>query len=506
MLSRLVSLRTSVIWHIRPSTRWIHHSFGRHLGMPLSTQHILLDTHSKATVTSRANRAQSTAAAKVTTISLPNTTPKQREILILDKDLIFTNLRADYVDCRLAAVYAWLKIGDTGRATRIYKKLTGHYSDQKERLADVNIYNAFIEAYMKRGGRSKYWALHWLDEMRKQQIKPNLTTYAILIKEILRSGTTDKAHFLLMEMLKEGYNISAFMLNKNISNNELEMLNLIRKAKEGDYFEISSAQINKLLSSMGKPTTEVTETPVDLSSILETRPTNVLDVRLLKASLIPVEAKNMELYERQLHFEEQSVSASIERLRVMAEAQNTETSSNSYSLQSLIWSWHQKLYPMIAEEQQSARNPIGRTDILSYSQFILLLDAEKLSILTIQQLLRLSMDRDMENDISVTRAVSEIGNAIEMEYYTEQLRKRKNDLVKTRRLNLQALYSSGQLSDMRTRKIQSKLLEEEEEEGDWLAHWPELIRIKLGALLISMLLRVAKIKTTCYDKVTDKYV
>jgi DNA-directed RNA polymerase len=483
----------------------MNRNLGRRIVMSLPTPYTHLDTHNSATVTSRVNEAQSTATAKVPTESLPNATPKQQEIVILSKD-IFTSLQDSSIDYRLVLMYVRLKTGHIERALKIYKKLTTKYPNQKERLTNVNIYNAFIEAYMKRGGRSTYQALVWFDKMKKHQIKPNLTTYAILIKGFIQAGITNRAHILLMEMLKEGYNISAFMVNKNISNDELEMLNLIHKAREGDYFEISSAQINELLSSMGKSITEPTETPIDLSSVLEARPTEVLDVRLLKASLIPVTAKDIKLYERQLHFEEQSVSASIERLRAMAEVQNTETSSNSYSLQSLMWSWHQKLYPMIVEEQQRARSPVGPTDILICGIFLLLLDAEKLSMLTIQQLLRLSMDRDMENDISVMHAAIEIGSAIEMEYYTEQLCKRKNDLIKTRRLNLQALYSSGQLFDVHTRKIQAKLLEEEKEEGNWLARWPKHIRIKLGSLLISMLLRVAKIKTTYHDKETDKYV
>jgi DNA-directed RNA polymerase len=171
-----------------------------------------------------------------------------------------------------------------------------------------------------------------------------------------------------------------------------------------------------------------------------------------------------------------------------------------------MWTWYQKLYPMIVEEQQRARNSARKADIHNYGPFLLLLDAEKISMLTIQQLLRSSIDRDMMNDISVLHAASKVGNAIEMEYYTEQLHKRENDLEKTRSINLQALYSSEQLFDMHTRKIQVKLLEEEEKEGDWLARWPKLVCIKLGSLLISMLIRVAKIKTTYYDKEKDKYV
>jgi DNA-directed RNA polymerase len=450
MLTRLIGRHAPMIWRVKLPTKWTHYSLGRRVVLPLPTPYTLLDTHSTATITSRVSRAQTTATSKASTTSLPNATPdaSKQEIFMLNNGLIFTNLRAIDIDYQLALVYACLKAGHIERALKVYKKLTTKYPNQKERLINVNIYNAFIEAYMKQGGESIRQTLDWFDEMVKQQIKPNLTTYAILIKGFIQVGATNTAHFLLMEMLKAGHSIAAFMVNRNISNNDLKSLNLIRKAREGDYFEILSAKINELLSSMGKSTTEPTVLPIDLSSVLEAKSTDVLHIRLLKASLVPVESKNMELYERQLHFEERSVNASIERLQAMAEAQ--ETSFNSYSLRSLMWSWHQKLYPMIVEEQQRARNPFERTSRFAVSVFLPFLDAKKLSMLTIQQLLRSSIDRDIENDISVLRAASEVGKAIEMEYYTEKLCKRKNGLIKTRRLNLQVLYSSGQLFDMHT--------------------------------------------------------
>jgi hypothetical protein len=96
----------------------------------------------------------------------------------------------------------------------------------------VDIYSAFIEAYMKLGGESIRHALVWFDKMRKQQIKPNLTTHTILIKGFLRSDTAGRVRLLLMEMLREEYSISAFMLNRDINNDELEMLNLIHKTRE----------------------------------------------------------------------------------------------------------------------------------------------------------------------------------------------------------------------------------------------------------------------------------
>jgi DNA-directed RNA polymerase len=519
MLSRLVGRPVSVIRHARLSTKWTNHNLGRRVVMPLPTQHTLLNTHSTATAASHTSEAQSTATAQLPTSFLPasssDTTPdasNQREILMLQNDEIFIDPRISGIDDQLALMYACLKIGHIERGLHILRTLTDNYRNQKEKFANVDIYNAFIEAYMKQGGQSTRQALYWFDEMRRQKIKPNLTTYAILIKGFARHGPINTARLLLQEMLKEGHELVDLMLNGNLSDVDLKEIKLLSRVNRENKMMISSLHINKLLNSVGKSatkqtetTTTTTKTSVDLSSVPEARSTDVLGVRLLKASLIPLANKEMDLYERQLHLENQAVNASLERLRAVAETRGIEMAFNSYPLRTLMWSWHQKLHPMIAEEQQRVHNHAGRVDTFIYGPFLTLLDAEKLSILTIQQLLRLSTDKDVINGIRTARAVTEVGRAIEMEYYAEQLRERSNTLTKRRCLNLQALYSSGKLFDMHVRKIQARLLEKEEE-GNWLARWPEFIRVKLGSLLTSMLMKVAKIKTTHYDKETGKKI
>jgi DNA-directed RNA polymerase len=170
----------------------MNHGLGRRVVMPLPTQYTLLNTHSTATVASPASKAQSTATAQLPTASmsanLTDTTSDKdkKEILMLQSDLIFIDPRASGIDDQLALMYACLKTGDIERALQIFKSLVNDHPDQKGRFADVNIYNAFIEAHMKIGGTHTRQALYWFDEMRKQKIKPNLTTYVILIKGFLR--------------------------------------------------------------------------------------------------------------------------------------------------------------------------------------------------------------------------------------------------------------------------------------------------------------------------------
>jgi hypothetical protein len=163
----------------------VNHSFGRRVVMPLPTPCTLLNTYNVATVASRVSRVQSIATTKVPTTSFPNTTPKQQEIFILNKDLIFTNPQASTIDYRLALMYVCLKTGYISCSLVIYRRLTTKYPDQEKRFADANIYNAIIEVHMKRGEKSICWALDWFDEMKSRQIKPNLTTYVILIKRCL---------------------------------------------------------------------------------------------------------------------------------------------------------------------------------------------------------------------------------------------------------------------------------------------------------------------------------
>jgi DNA-directed RNA polymerase len=193
MLSRLVGHPVLVIRHARLSTKWINHSLRRHVAMPLPTPYILLNIHSTATAASHASRAQPTATAQIPTSFLPTSssstihgTSKQQEILKLRNDVIFIDPQASGIDEQLILIYACLKTGHIERALRIFRVLAANYPDQKERLADVNIYNAFIEAYMKQDVQSTRQALCWFEEMQRQRIKPNWTTYAILIKGFLR--------------------------------------------------------------------------------------------------------------------------------------------------------------------------------------------------------------------------------------------------------------------------------------------------------------------------------
>ncbi|RKP10634.1 DNA-directed RNA polymerase N-terminal-domain-containing protein [Thamnocephalis sphaerospora] len=472
----------------------------------------LADTapRSAAATSIGSSRPQSTAAAAVSTITQPVaitpsvSPPVALQPLILARDQIFVDARSAGIDDQLAIMHACLKLGETERALHILRALTTQYPHERARFADVHLHNAFIDAYMNRSARpSTRQALYWFDEMKKYGAMPTVSTYAILIKGFLRAGTVNTAHLLLQEMLKAGHSLQALMTNPMIRDEDLKALKLLRDGRSGaEGVEISAVTIKRLMEGIGRNAASTKEEQADSDAsevkksdnVPEAISTDVLGVRLLKKSLNPVAAKNLDLYERQLQLEDQAMIASLERLRAVAAAQGTEMKLSSSPLRTLMWQWHQKLAPMIREEQERARSITGKTDRLTYGPFITLLDADKISVLTIQQVLRLNATHGTVTGIKTARVLADVGRAIEMEYYAEQLRTRHNSVVNARRINLQTLYSSGRLFDMHVRKMQAKLLEEEPDEN-WLPRWPSAVRLKLGSLLTSMLISVAKIKS-----------
>src|SRR5690349_2909038 len=85
----------------------------------------------------------------------------------------------------------------------------------------------------------------------------------------------------------------------------------------------------------------------------------VLGLRLLKKSLNPIAEKHLDQYERQLQLEEQALEASLERIKLASDEQFTGMRLSTSKLRRMMWKWHQELRPLIAKEQEHARQSIG---------------------------------------------------------------------------------------------------------------------------------------------------
>lgn len=84
---------------------------------------------------------------------------------------------------QMAVMYACLATGEMERARRILLTLYKNNPDDMLVLGDIRMHNSFLEAYMNAqpSPRTKE-ALKWFESLTKYQVKPDLTSFAILIK------------------------------------------------------------------------------------------------------------------------------------------------------------------------------------------------------------------------------------------------------------------------------------------------------------------------------------
>lgn len=194
-------------------------------------------------------------------------------------------------------------------------------------------------------------------------------------------------------------------------------------------------------------------------------------------------------------------------------------------LEALLWQWNRDLQPLIEEElariketvkcttKQALRRQVKKTrpvsesekeedvdlfigDRFEYGPYLLLVKPEKLGILTMLEILKLTSTGGVLEGMRTARAVLSVGNAVEMEYKTSRASTREKKAlsgVQAKSVNAQSLSSvQGAVKDSQLNSTQTS--------------WPPTIRAKVGSLLISLLLHVAKVPVNGKDPVTGETV
>jgi len=88
---------------------------------------------------------------------------------------------------QMATMYACLSTGELDRARRIFQILHKNNPEDMLVLADIKMHNRFMESYMTADPSPKTKeALKWFESLTKYKVKPDLTTFATLIKGFLR--------------------------------------------------------------------------------------------------------------------------------------------------------------------------------------------------------------------------------------------------------------------------------------------------------------------------------
>ncbi|CAG8465011.1 7475_t:CDS:10 [Paraglomus occultum] len=400
---------------------------------------------------------------------------------------------------QLAIMYACLKTRHIGRAEKILERLEKNSTPEMRKALDIRVYNAFLEAFLEEPGTPNYRkVMNFFQYLNDANIKPDLSTYGLITKIFLREEEGRKFVAVLTGVLEQmqmsGIPITLMVEHLNFTQKERQ--NLIQMLK-GEGNILSAAQQEELLESIRNISVdeeEDVEQPMEAGSAPIA--IDAIGVRLMKEQLVAVSERDLTDFERQMKLEENAYQAAIERWQVKTDEMLKRgigfKIKKLTELKEILWDWHTKLVPLIAEELERVEIMKDDPERKQYGPFLRLLKAEKLSSVTILELMRLQTISGYTNGMKTAATVISVGKAVENEYNAEQIKKKNNRKMIERDLTIQALYSSGKLFHMAVRRAIEKY-QNEQLPTDWKPSWPVAVKAKVGSILVSLLISCAKV-------------
>lgn len=177
-----------------------------------------------------------------------------------------------------------------------------------------------------------------------------------------------------------------------------------------------------------------------------------------------------------------------------AKASQSEQFTGMSKFQEQMHEWQQQMIPLVEEAIAKANEDDSLVDVYPYMQ---LLTPKTMAIVTIIEMMRLqtTVGRSVDNGVKTTNLVTSVGQALEVEYrcaqWSEQYGKKRSFLKKLtglkRRLKVQEMITSEALEDT-------------------VPAWAQDVRARLGAILVDILIKVARMSVTAKDPVTGASV
>ncbi|GEQ67052.1 hypothetical protein JCM33374_g715 [Metschnikowia sp. JCM 33374] len=177
------------------------------------------------------------------------------------------------------------------------------------------------------------------------------------------------------------------------------------------------------------------------------------------------------------------------------------------NLNAQLYLWYQDMLPLVQEEVslccQLLANEISTKDLSTeerrqmkdrsfYAPFLVLIPPKKLTVLTVLELLKLNSTGGVVDGMRTARAVISVGKAVELEYRSQLLIKAEN-----RRLQKNKSFQQWRrLISAKNTKASNAM------DQDW--DYP--VYAKLGSVLTSFLLHVAKVSVTGIDPASGEKV
>ncbi|KAI9874259.1 MAG: DNA-directed RNA polymerase [Pleopsidium flavum] len=428
---------------------------------------------------------------------------------------------------------ACLKVGNLQRAAALVQRLARIYTPESPQLLEAhNQYlRANVEKIIRYKDQNTLKALqNWFEvEIRVHGLEGDATTYALLLKASLQISQGPK-----MERTVRRYMELAF--NTQLRDEALS-LPILSEAELGLISQICPLDFNKADDFIFEPfanfaNQDVLEDPASaklpVPAIPEVRSMDQkgLGLDTLKKSLfifstpigtpypqdsdiptVETDYANAQLLQQRL--EEGAIKSAMERWR--EESQNLAKLGVNSVLQTvpvnaLLWEWHSALTPIIRQELQRVDKaeadvqPVrGEADQerCLYGPFLRFLSPEKLAAVTILSVMNQICALGADRGIKLAHIIIQVGTAVQDESFAEMVMDRSGDDIwrglssADRQYKLAYLIKRHQYSEPLL-KMMSQSIVSKQPHGN--RHWPATVRAKVGAVLMSSLIKAAKME------------
>ncbi|KAF8554653.1 DNA/RNA polymerase [Imleria badia] len=175
-------------------------------------------------------------------------------------------------------------------------------------------------------------------------------------------------------------------------------------------------------------------------------------------------------------------------------------------LQRWMWDWHQKLRVRLeaeivdivaAEAKQTQGDKTTRL-----GPFLSLVKPETLSLITILEVMRLNSTGGIADGMKLARALLTVGRAVENEYKAQMCKRNNIAIPSLHRVGDHSFFTGLGYKDLHARRVTAaKYIQDNEE---WTTEWTQLLRVRVGSILVDCLMDVATVQRTALDKRTGE--
>ncbi|KIN96613.1 hypothetical protein M404DRAFT_16854 [Pisolithus tinctorius Marx 270] len=429
---------------------------------------------------------------------------------------------------------------DVPRAKQVFERL--RRSPSAEHILDARIHNSFLEAYVEMATTKEpndrelwiedAWQLYHIMESGEEKVQPTSQTYAIMLLAWLRfnSASEKPVHLasalnpsrLLNNLVARGISPTTVITDRVVSSSSeaSQIIQILSKSAV-------DMNLSRIVTELGQAEALGCQLPDPLENVPEVNPVTKLKVKL--AQEVPFNLDNLrkhlakvslarrvlpeDVAARQKLLEESAYDVAVERLKHESEIFDDLGLSNPSlrraGLQRWMWDWYQKLSAHLeteiarivaTESKQSRLCPEKQL-----APFLSLVKPEKLSLITILEVMRLNGSGGVSDGMKTARALLAVGRAVENEYKAEMCKRNNIAIPAHARAGGDHGYFSGLgYRDLHARRVTAAKYMEDSEE--WTSEWTQVLRVRMGSILVDSLMKVATVERVAVDKNTGQEV